>query len=314
MQEFSILFPGQGSQVPGMGRDVADASSEAMNLWKQAEEMSGLPLRGIFWEGSKEDMEDTKALQPALTVVNLTLWQAVSRKVKPLAVAGHSLGEFSALAAAGVLTPEETLQAVSLRGRLMAESDPDGRGAMSAVVKLPLDKVESLVEKARQESGQIVLVANYNNPGQYVVSGEKEAVALVGSLAKAERGRAIPLAVSGAFHSPLMEKANAEFAKMLGRLTFRKPRVPFYSNAAGGVLPEGESIREAMLRQMTSPVRWDALMQKQAEAGIRSWLEVGPKAVLGKMVSRCLAPMGIEAGGIEVGLVSDLESLEKIDG
>ena len=160
-----------------------------MELWKQAEEMSGLPLRGIFWEGSKEEMEDTRALQPGLTVVNLALWQALSRKVKPLAVAGHSLGEFSALAAAGVLTPEETLQAVSLRGRLMAESDPDGRGAMAAVVKLPLEKVESIVEKARQESGQTVLVANYNNPGQYVVSGEKEAVALVGSLAKEAKGR-----------------------------------------------------------------------------------------------------------------------------
>ncbi|MBP3735106.1 MAG: ACP S-malonyltransferase [Desulfovibrio sp.] len=314
MQEFSILFPGQGSQTPGMGRDVADASSEAMELWKQAEEMSGLPLRGIFWEGSKEEMEDTRALQPGLTVVNLTLWQALSRKVKPLAVAGHSLGEFSALAAAGVLTPEETLQAVSLRGRLMAESDPDGRGAMAAVVKLPLEKVESIVEKARQESGQTVLVANYNNPGQYVVSGEKEAVALVGSLAKEAKGRAIPLAVSGAFHSPLMEKANAEFSKLLKKLTFRKPRVPFYSNAAGGPLAEGESIRGAMLNQMTSPVRWDELMRSQAEAGIRSWIEVGPKAVLGKMVSRCLEPMGIESGSISVGLVSDLGSLEKING
>ena len=277
MQEFSILFPGQGSQTPGMGRDVADASSEAMELWKQAEEMSGLPLRGIFWEGSKEEMEDTRALQPGLTVVNLTLWQALSRKVKPLAVAGHSLGEFSALAAAGVLTPEETLQ-------------------------------------ARQESGQTVLVANYNNPGQYVVSGEKEAVALVGSLAKEAKGRAIPLAVSGAFHSPLMEKANAEFSKLLKKLTFRKPRVPFYSNAAGGPLAEGESIRGAMLNQMTSPVRWDELMRSQAEAGIRSWIEVGPKAVLGKMVSRCLEPMGIESGSISVGLVSDLGSLEKING
>ena len=286
MQEFSILFPGQGSQTPGMGRDVADASSEAMELWKQAEEMSGLPLRGIFWEGSKEEMEDTRALQPGLTVVNLTLWQALSRKVKPLAVAGHSLGEFSALAAAGVLTPEETLQAVSLRGRLMAESDPDGRGAMAAVVKLPLEKVESIVEKARQESGQTVLVAHYNNPGQYVVSGEKEA----------------------------MEKANAEFSKLLKKLTFRKPRVPFYSNAAGGPLAEGESIRGAMLNQMTSPVRWDELMRSQAEAGIRSWIEVGPKAVLGKMVSRCLEPMGIESGSISVGLVSDLGSLEKING
>ena len=284
---------------------MADASSEAMELWKQAEEMSGLPLRGIFWEGSKEEMEDTRALQPGLTVVNLALWQALSRKVKPLAVAGHSLGEFSALAAAGVLTPEETLQAVSLRGRLMAESDPDGRGAMAAVVKLPLEKVESIVEKARQESGQTVLVANYNNPGQYVVSGEKEAVALVGSLATEAKGRAIPLAVSGAFHSPL---------KLLKKLTFRKPRVPFYSNAAGGPLAEGESIRGAMLNQMTSPVRWDELMRSQAEAGIRSWIEVGPKAVLGKMVSRCLEPMGIESGSISVGLVSDLGSLEKING
>ena len=111
-----------------------------------------------------------------------------------------------------------------------------------------------------------------------------------------------------------MEKANAEFSKLLKKLTFRKPRVPFYSNAAGGPLAEGESIRGAMLNQMTSPVRWDELMRSQAEAGIRSWIEVGPKAVLGKMVSRCLEPMGIESGSISVGLVSDLGSLEKING
>ena len=152
MQEFSLLFPGQGAQIPGMGRDVADSSKDAMDIWKKAEAASGLPLRGIYWEGDKEAMADTRALQPALTAMNLSLWQALSKKVRPQACAGHSLGEYSALCAAGVLDLDTTLAAVSLRGALMAGSDPDGKGAMAAIVKLPLEQVEdALVEQLQSE-------------------------------------------------------------------------------------------------------------------------------------------------------------------
>ena len=306
MRAASLLFPGQGAQVPGMGRDVADASSEAMDMWKKAEAISGLPLREIYWEGDEAAMSDTMALQPALTVVNLTLWQALSRSVRPLACAGHSLGEYSALAVARVLDVETCLKLVSLRGRLMAESDPDGLGAMAAIVKLPLEKVQEIVEKAKAESGEVLLVANYNTPGQYVISGTKDAVALASSMAKEVKGRALPLAVSGAFHSPLMQKAADELGHHMKKVVWARPICPVYSNVTAGPLEDGESIREAMLVQMTSPVRWIEIMQSEAAHGLHDFIEVGPKAVLSKMVARCLE--GVEtAGPVTTAVVSKLE-------
>ena len=251
-------------------------------------------------------MSDTRALQPALTVVNLTLWQALSRSVRPLACAGHSLGEYSALAVARVLDVETCLKLVSLRGRLMAESDPDGRGAMAAIVKLPLEKVQEIVEKAKAESGEVLLVANYNTPGQYVISGTKDAVALASSMAKEVKGRALPLAVSGAFHSPLMQKAADELASHMKKVVWARPICPVYSNVTAGPLEDGESIREAMLVQMTSPVRWIEIMQSEAAHGLHDFIEVGPKAVLSKMVARCLE--GVEtAGPVTTAVVSKLE-------
>ena len=169
----ALLFPGQGSQEAGMGRDLAEADSAAMQLWKRAEAISGLPLREIFWEGDDAAMSDTRALQPALTVVNLNLWRALAGRVQPVAAAGHSLGEFAALAAAGVLDEESVLQIVSLRGRLMAEADPDGRGGMAAILKLSLEQVEGVVREAAEESDRPLIIANYNTPGQYVISGDK---------------------------------------------------------------------------------------------------------------------------------------------
>ena len=309
MRAASLLFPGQGAQVAGMGRDVADADSAAMELWKKAEAVSGLPLREIYWEGDEKAMSDTRALQPALTVVNLTLWQALSRKVRPLACAGHSLGEYSALAVSGVLDVETCLRLVSLRGALMADCDPDGRGSMAAILKLPLEKVQELVTKACQETGQVLLVANYNTPGQYVISGEKDAVDCARDLVKEAKGRALPLAVSGAFHSPLMARANEELGRHMARVVWNKPKVPFYSNVTAGVLEDGESVREAMLKQMTSPVRWIELMQAQGQAGLKDFVEVGPKAVLSKMVTRCLDGV-VDTGDVQTGIVSDLAGVE----
>ena len=289
MRAMSLLFPGQGSQVAGMGRDVADADKDAMELWKKAEAVSGLPLREICWEGDEKAMSDTKVLQPALTVVCLTLWQALSRHVRPTACAGHSLGEYSALAASGALDVESALKLVSIRGALMAESDPDGAGSMAAIVKLPLEKVEEIVAGVARETGLVLLVANYNTPGQYVISGHKQAVEMAGALAKENKGRALPLAVSGAFHSPLMKEAADKLASYMRKVVWHKPVCPVYSNVTACALTDGESIREAMLKQMTSSVRWIDIIRSQYADGQRAFLEVGPKPVLSKMVGRILA-------------------------
>lgn len=288
MTKTALLFPGQGSQESGMGRALAEQHADAMELWKKAERISGLPLRGIYWEGDEAAMSDTRALQPALTVVNLALWQQLAPRLNPAGTAGHSLGEYSSLAAAGALSVDSALELTALRGRLMAEADPEGKGAMAAVLKLDAAKVQEIVEEAKAATGEILLVANYNTPGQLVVSGTRAAVDKIVELAKASKGRAIPLKVSGAFHSPLMEEASRELRPVLEKASWQRPRFAVYCNVHGKAVTDGESLRQCMLAQMTSSVRWIDTMINQHQDGVTRWVEVGPKAVLSKMVSPCL--------------------------
>ena len=281
-----------------MGRDLAEASPEAMDLWKLAERVSGLPLREIYWDGDEAAMSDTRALQPALTVVNCNLWREMAGRVSPRGAAGHSLGEFSALAAAGVLTPESVLEITALRGRLMAEADPQSKGGMAALLKLDEARVAEIVAEGAAESGELLLTANYNTPAQLVVSGAKNAVALACQKAKERKGRGIELKVSGAFHSPMMEEA-----------IWQKPRFPVYCNLHGKAVHDGESARDSLLQQMVSPVRWIETVRNQYQDGARFWLELGPKAVLGKMVAPCLSGIAAEDADTRVELVSNLESV-----
>ena len=304
MTKLAILFPGQGSQEKGMGRDVAEKHAEALDLWKLAEKESGLPLREIYWDGEAEDMADTRALQPALTVTNLCLWMTVKNKVTPAATAGHSLGEFAALAAAGVLGVEETIRAVTLRGRLMAEAGQEGHG-MAAIVKLPQATVETIVETAAAETGNELRVANFNTPAQFVISGEKEALDMASEQVKEAKGRAIALAVSGAFHSPLIQEAADEFATFLGSLAWNAPVFPVFHNATALPEPDKDRTMEIMQRQMTSSVLWVQTMQAMYGTGVREFMEVGPKGVLFKMLKPNLKEMGDDWTG------SAVSSLEK---
>ncbi len=284
----ALLFPGQGSQEPGMGRDLAEADASIMELWKKAESISGQPLREIYWEGDAAAQADTRCLQPALTVVNLSVFLALVDQCMALSplpcVAGHSLGEFSAIAASQALSVEDVLELVSLRGRLMAEADPDGTGGMAAVVKLPLEAVEEMVTEVKNAKGQELLVANYNSPAQFVVSGVKESVEALTPLAKERKGRVLMLAVSGAFHSPLMAEANAEMGKAMQHCSWNRPKLPVFSNVTGGMIADADSLKAAMLQQMISPVRWMDVLQAMWADGRRRFLELGPKNVLTKLL------------------------------
>lgn len=291
MTKPAILFPGQGSQEKGMGRDVAHKYSEALDMWKFAETQSGLPLREIYWDGDEADMADTRALQPALTVANLSLWLAVKGTISPGATAGHSLGEFTSLAAAGVLSMEETLKAVTLRGKLMAESGGAGHG-MAAIIRMDQEAVEPIVEDAAKETGKELRIANYNTPAQFVISGEAEALTHAEARMKEAKGRALRLAVSGAFHSPLIQEAADEFATFLDTLSWNAPAFPIFHNATA--LPETDAgrIKTVMQRQMTSSVLWIQTMQALYASGVREFVEVGPKGVLSKMVKPNLKELG----------------------
>lgn len=298
MSSIAVLFPGQGSQQKGMGRDLAETRSEAMELWTLAEKESGLDLRGVFWDGEEKDMADTRALQPGLTVVNLSLWLAASKKLSPVAAAGHSLGEFAALVAAGVLSVEDALRAVTLRGRLMSEAGAEGQG-MAAVLKLDRDAVEEVVAEARDEADAELRIANYNTPKQFVISGERAALDAAAPRIKERKGRAVPLAVSGAFHSPLIREAADEFSGVLEKLHWREPDFDVYFNVTGKPGRNAAEIRGLMQTQMTSSVMWIDTMVNMHDAGVRRFAELGPKGVLAKMAGATLKGREFEAFGVE---------------
>lgn len=288
----ALLFPGQGAQLPGMGRELADTDAEAMHIWKQAEAASGLPLRAVYWEENDEiAMADTRMLQPALVAAELAVWLKLAPRLRPAAAAGHSLGEYCAFAASETLPLKTVLELAALRGRLMAEADPEGKGAMCAVVKLEQTEVETLVREVLEQGGGELRIANYNTPAQFVLSGDAAAIECAARLAGARKGRALPLKVSGAFHSPAMSGAAKELAGALRKAVWSRPRFPVYCNALGRAVTDGEGLKEAALIQMTSSVRWIETITAQWDGGIRCWLELGPKAVLSKMLSPILSTL-----------------------
>lgn len=308
----ALLFSGQGAQEAGMGRDLAEADADAMAFWKDAEKISGLPLREIYWEGDEAAMSDTRALQPALTTANLNLWHAFNRKhggITPAACAGHSVGEFSALAAAGVISPKSALEITSLRGRLMAEADPSGVGGMAALVKLDDKQVLEIVEETAGETGELIIAANFNTPTQTVVSGTKNAISVACQKARGRKGRGVELKVSGAFHSPMMEEANRELHPLLEKTAWSNPRFPVYANVDAKPVLDAESAKKSVWRQMISPVYWVDLIRNLYLAGVRWWMEISPRAVLGKMVGPSLAGLAGQCDDLRVDLLNSLTSV-----
>ncbi len=279
MGKTAYIFPGQGSQFPGMGKERYDHSPEAKALMEKADAVLGFPLTEILFEGSSEDLRQTNVTQPAIFVVSV----AASLGLKaPDMVAGHSLGEFSALTVAGAMGFEDALRLVSARAEAMQRCCERVPGMMAAVIALPDEEIERICAGIPG-----VVPANYNSPGQVVISGEEEAVRQAcKALKEAGAKRALPLPVSGAFHSPLMEPARAELAEAIARTRFHVPVCPVYQNVTALPSCDPDIIRENLLLQLTSPVRWTQSVRQMRRDGAETFLELGPGEVLTNLIKR----------------------------
>jgi [acyl-carrier-protein] S-malonyltransferase len=284
-----LLFPGQGSQRPGMGKDLADAYPAARAVFEEADRDLGFPLASLCFDGPESELTSTQNAQPALLAHGAAAWAVVRERVAPSvrAAAGHSLGEFTAHHSAGTFSLSDALQVVRTRGELMYRSGVERPGAMAAILGLDEKLVEQACREASESSG-VVVPANYNTPEQLVISGEVAAVELAMTLAReAGARRAIRLKVSGAFHSPLMDVARGGLARALEKTTAVDPAFPVYSNVSTEPVCDAVAACDLLVRQLTSPVCWTALVRRLvADFSRPIFLELGPGAVLANLVQR----------------------------
>jgi [acyl-carrier-protein] S-malonyltransferase len=289
MNQTVFLFPGQGSQYVGMGRDLYETYPEARATFDRADQVLGFALSELCFNGPEETLKDTINTQPAIFATSVALLRLLesSRLQAPAFVAGHSLGEYSALMAAGAMDFAAGLQLVRERGRLMKEAGERSPGGMAAVLGLETEVVDEVCRQARDETGGVVQVANYNSPGQIVISGDFRTRDVAIELAQAEGARrVVPLAVSIAAHSPLMECIVDEFRQAVEAVEFRMPTVPVVANVSAVPLESVEAIREELVQQLTSPVRWVESVRYMIGQGVTKFVEIGPKDVLKKLMRR----------------------------
>jgi [acyl-carrier-protein] S-malonyltransferase len=279
----AFLFPGQGAQFSGMGQDLYEASSEARDMFAQANEMLGFDITKIMFEGSAEDLKQTSVTQPAIFLHSVILAHVMGPAFTPNMAAGHSLGEFSALVACKALSFTDGLNLVSARATAMQKACELQPSTMAAVLGLEDD----IVEKVCQQTPGVVVAANYNCPGQLVISGEIEAInAACETLKEKGARRALVLPVGGAFHSPLMEPAREELAEAIKNATFKSPICPIYQNVTASGITDPEAIQQNVITQLTAPVKWTQTMQQMIADGATSFTEVGPGNVLQGLVKK----------------------------
>ena len=273
----AYIFPGQGAQYSGMGLDLYNDSSLAKDLFAKANNILEFDITEIMFNGSSEDLKQTKVTQPAIFLHSVILAKTLGNNFKPDMVAGHSLGEFSALVANNALNFEDGLKLVSARAQAMQKACDNNPGTMAAVLALE----NSVVENICEETEGVVVAANYNCPGQLVISGEIKAIDLACEKLK-EQGarRALVLPVGGAFHSPLMEEAKQELENAINNTTFNKPLCPIYQNVTSFAVSDQMKIKENLIAQLTSPVKWTQSIQKMAADGATNFIELGPGKVL----------------------------------
>lgn len=305
MRRYAALFPGQGAQQPGMGQALAAGSAAAAETFREADRASELPLSEICFAGSADDLARTEITQPAILAVALAAFRSFRERggSPPSAAAGHSLGEYAAHVVAGTIAFPDAVRIVRARGRFMQEAVPEGDGAMAAVLGLSREPLEDACREAARDD--VVACANFNGPGQIVIAGHARAVerACAAALARGAK-RTVPLAVSAPFHCALMEPAAVRLAEVLDAVPFSDPAVPVYTNADAGPVTKGPAARDALVRQVASPVRWEEEVTRMAADGLDTFVEFGPGRVLSNLVRRIVdgaavvsvsEPQGVEA-------------------
>ncbi|MEO6962138.1 MAG: ACP S-malonyltransferase [Puia sp.] len=282
----AYVFPGQGSQFPGMGKNHYDRSAFAKRLFEQGNEIVNFRLSDILFQGSEEDLRQTNVTQPAVFLHSVIAFKSVDG-AKPEMVAGHSLGEFSALVANGVLSFEDGLRLVIVRAEAMQKACSTNPGTMAAVLGLADDVVETICLQLQKETGEILVPANYNCPGQLVISGSLKGVDLgCEKLKAAGARRALLLPVGGAFHSPLMESAKEELAAAIEKTTFYNPTCPVYQNVVARAVVDKEEIKKNLIDQLTGPVRWTQSVLAMIADGASGFTEIGPGKVLQGLINK----------------------------
>ena len=304
MPKVAYIFPGQGSQYVGMGKDLYERSDKARELFDKADALLGINLSRICFDGPEDALRQTKNTQPALFLHSIVLVSMIDRNNASM-VAGHSLGEYSALVAAGALTFEEGLRLVRLRGELMQYAGEKEKGTMAAVVGLNTEIVEEICREA--SSAGIVQCANFNSPGQIVISGSVEGIHKAMEIAKARGAKLVKeLVVSGAFHSPLMKSAREGLNAGLGSAVIRDAQIPLYANVTGKGVQKAEEIRTLLNEQLTKPVRWEESIVQMIADGATTFIEFGPGKVLQGLVKRI-------NNNVDVKGVDKFDDIQKIE-
>ncbi|UJL47905.1 ACP S-malonyltransferase [Virgibacillus sp. NKC19-16] len=286
MKRVAFMFPGQGSQAVGMGKVFYDSYPDIKELYQEANQALNRDITKIMFEGPKEELTETENAQPALLLSSIAIHTLLLKEqIQPVMTVGHSLGEYSALVAAGSIPLDRALPLVATRGKLMEEAFPKGRGTMAAVLGLSEKEIENSLKEVSEDN--VVDIANLNSPGQIVISGSKEGIEQASAILK-ENGakRILPLNVSGPFHSKLMKAANAEFTAYLNETEIKTASIPVYANVSAAPVTESEEIKDLLIKQLYSPVRFEESIRHMIDQGIDAFVEVGNGKVLSGLVRK----------------------------